>query len=93
MEEKIRIRATIIGRVQGVFFRMETQKAAIRCGVTGWVRNNRDGTVEALFEGNKENVNQVLNWCRKGPSLSHVEKVIEIREDYSGEFRSFDIRY
>ncbi len=93
MEEKIRIRATIIGRVQGVFFRMETRKAAIQYGVTGWVRNNRDGTVEALFEGNKENVNQVLNWCRKGPALSHVEKVIEIREDYSGEFRNFDIRY
>jgi len=93
MEEKIRTRVTIIGRVQGVFFRVETQKAAIRCGVTGWVKNNIDGTVEALFEGNKENVNQVLKWCRKGPSLSHVEKVIEIREDYSGEFRSFDIRY
>jgi acylphosphatase len=93
MEEKIRVRATIIGRVQGVFFRMETQKAANRYGVTGWVRNNMDGTVEALFEGNKENVDQVLNWCRKGPALSRVEKVIEIHEDYTGEFRNFNIRY
>ncbi len=93
MEEKIRTRATIIGRVQGVFFRAETKKAATLYGITGWVKNNIDGTVEALFEGNKENVNQVLNWCRKGPPLSHVEKVIELREDYAGEFRSFDIQY
>lgn len=93
MEEKIRVRATIIGRVQGVFFRAETQKAATRYGVTGWVKNNIDGSVEALFEGDRENVNQILNWCRKGPTLSHVEKVIEVHGEHTGEFRNFDIRY
>jgi acylphosphatase len=93
MEEKIRARATIIGRVQGVFFRMETRKAADRYGVTGWVRNKMDGTVEALFEGDKEAVNNALDWCEQGPPLSRVEKVIVVHEPYSGEFNDFHIRY
>ena len=53
MKDKVRAHATISGRVQGVFFRMETKRAADRFGVSGWVRNLRDGTVEALFEGER----------------------------------------
>lgn len=93
MTEKICFRAIISGRVQGVFFRMETRKAAQRIGVFGWVKNKQDGTVEALFEGEKERVNSILEWCRKGPPLSAVEKVSVIREEYTGNYNSFDITY
>ncbi|MBW1956373.1 MAG: acylphosphatase, partial [Deltaproteobacteria bacterium] len=56
MEEKVRAHVVIHGRVQGVFFRMETRKTALRHEVDGWVRNNPDGTVEAVFEGDKPRV-------------------------------------
>jgi acylphosphatase len=93
MTEKICVRAIISGRVQGVFFRMETRKAAQRIGVSGWVKNKEDGTVEALFEGEKERVDSVLKWCRKGPPLSEVEKVSLSREEFTGNYNSFDITY
>jgi acylphosphatase len=93
MTEKICVRAIISGRVQGVFFRMETRKAAQRIGVFGWVKNKKDGTVEALFEGEKERVDSVLKWCRKGPPLSEVEKVSLSREEFTGNYNSFDITY
>ncbi len=64
MEDKVRAHAIISGRVQGVFYRMETKRAADDIGVSGWVRNLRDKTVEAVFEGQKERVNAVLDWCR-----------------------------
>ena len=51
MEGKVKVHVNIFGKVQGVFFRMETQRAAERFGVLGWVRNKRDGSVEAVFEG------------------------------------------
>jgi len=93
MTEKICVRAIISGRVQGVFFRMETRKAAQRIGVFGWVKNKEDGTVEALFEGDKERVDSVLEWCRKGPPLSEVKKVSLGREKFTGNYNSFDITY
>jgi len=93
METKIRVRANIVGRVQGVFFRMETQKAANHHGVSGWVKNKMDGTVEALFEGDQKNVNSVLDWCKQGPPLSRVEKVDIVNEEYLGEFTNFEVRY
>ena len=85
--------AVISGRVQGVYFRMETRTAAERYNVLGWVRNKSDGTVEAVFEGDKSAVDAVLNWCRKGPPMSHVFDVDVTWGDYSGSFDSFDIRY
>jgi len=93
MAEKICVRAIISGRVQGVFFRMETRKAAQEIGVFGWVKNKEDGTVEALFEGEKELVNSVLEWCRKGPLLSEVKEVSLSREEFTGSYDSFDITY
>lgn len=93
MEEKKHVHANIIGRVQGVFFRMETRKAAELNRVTGWVRNKSDGTVEAVFEGTPENVDSVIQWCRTGPPLSKVEKVVVTDGAYTGEFSGFDIRY
>jgi acylphosphatase len=93
MEEKIRAHAIISGRVQGVFFRMETKRAAQRFGVFGWVRNRRDGTVEALFEGDNHQVDAILDWCKQGPPHANVTDVEIIREDYCGEFSNFKIVY
>ena len=67
MEETVRAHLIISGRVQGVFYRMETKSAADRFGVSGWVRNRRDGRVEALVEGEKQQVDALIQWCRKGP--------------------------
>lgn len=93
MENKVRAHVVIRGRVQGVFFRLETKHAADRYGVFGWVKNQRDGTVAALFEGPKEKVASLLEWCKQGPPLSNVESVDLKWENYSGEFDRFDITY
>ena len=93
MSKKVRAHAIIIGRVQGVFFRMETKRAADSYEVLGWVKNRRDGTVEAVFEGNEENVIAILEWCKKGPRLADVEKVDVKFEDYKNEYNEFELRY
>jgi acylphosphatase len=63
------------GRVQGVFFRAETRDRAASLGLGGWVRNNPDGTVEAEFEGERERVESMIDWCHRGPALAEVEHV------------------
>jgi acylphosphatase len=93
MAENKRVRLTIEGRVQGVNFRMETVRAAEQIGVGGWVRNRMDGSVEALIEGKAEKVNQMIEWCRKGPRSAHVTSVDVREEPYSGEFSDFSVRY
>jgi acylphosphatase len=65
----------ITGRVQGVFFRQSTQEKAYAFGVVGWVQNCSDGSVEALFQGDKQAVDELVRWCQKGPDHAHVEKV------------------
>ena len=89
-----RIRATtkITGRVQGVWFRQSTKQTATACGVTGWVRNCPDGSVEAVFEGEKPQVEQAINWCRQGPQLARVDEVQIDWSDASGEFSDFEVR-
>ena len=83
----------IEGRVQGVFFRANTQKAALSFNLTGWVRNLPDGRVEAVFEGNDGDVDAMMEWCRKGPPFARVTDIETIPEPFSGEFRQFIIRY
>ncbi len=70
-----RARVVIRGRVQGVFFRVETRERARSLGLAGWVRNNPDGTVEAVFEGDRDRVDSMLLWCRRGPAAADVEDV------------------
>lgn len=70
-----RARAVIRGRVQGVFFRAETRDRARSLGLSGWVRNVPDGTVEAVFEGDRERIESILGWCRQGPALAQVDEV------------------
>ncbi|MCD6240005.1 acylphosphatase [Candidatus Bathyarchaeota archaeon] len=90
---KVRAHVFVSGRVQGVFFRYETRQHARRVGVTGWIRNLPDGRVEAVFEGEKEAVDYMIEFCRRGPPAARVEKVEVIWEPYKGEFDSFTIRY
>ena len=93
MEKKVRARAIISGRVQGVFFRMETKRAADRIGVFGSVRNLKDGAVEAVFEGDQERVNDILIWCRQGPPHADVTDVTATWGEYTGEFSGFNIAF
>jgi acylphosphatase len=90
-KEKTRARVFIRGKVQGVYFRQNTKQVATRHRVTGWVCNLSDGSVEAVFEGDKMDVNEVIEWCHIGPSNSRVDDVDVRFEKYSGEFESFTI--
>jgi acylphosphatase len=77
----IRRRVVVHGFVQGVFFRDSVRRRASTAGVTGWVRNNQDGTVEAVFEGNDLAVERLVDFCRDGPRGAQVDRVeIEIEE-------------
>jgi len=70
-----RAHVVVHGRVQGVFFRAETRDRARSLGLAGWVRNNPDGTVEAVFEGDRERVESMVEWCRRGPRHAAVHDV------------------
>lgn len=91
--KKVRAHVIIEGRVQGVFFRYHTQEKAYEIGVKGWVKNRRDGRVEAVFEGDKDKVDRIIQWCHRGPSEAIVTNVKVEWENYTGEFEDFTIRY
>lgn len=93
MANEARVNLLIRGLVQGVFFRAYVRQTAIETNVTGWVRNLFDGRVEAVFEGNKRDVEKAVAMCFKGPSASHVEGIDIKWEKYKGEFSCFSIRY
>jgi acylphosphatase len=90
---KVRARLIVSGRVQGVFFRAETEKNAKRQNVTGWVQNLPDGRVEALLEGEKENVDSVIEFCKRGPRGAHVDSLNVTWGEYAGEFAEFTITH
>lgn len=73
MSEVVARRLVAAGRVQGVFFRDSTRREAIRLGVTGWVRNCPDGTVEAHVEGAADAVAALVRWAREGPRHADVD--------------------
>jgi len=87
----IRARLIIEGRVQGVWFRDSTRRKAMELGVRGWVKNRSDGCVEVLAEGSADAVEQLEAWCHEGPPNAVVRNVRETREEWLGEFDSFDI--
>lgn len=91
--ENLRARVIVHGFVQGVWFRAGMKDEATRIGVGGWAMNLPDGTVQALFEGEKKKVEELVGWCHHGPSGARVDKVDIFREPYKGEYRHFDIRY
>jgi acylphosphatase len=84
-------RVTVHGRVQGVFFREETRRRARRAGVAGWVRNTDEGTVEAWFEGDPDDVEVLVHYVHAGPSGAYVERV-EVDEVEPQDLRGFDVR-
>ena len=90
---KVKARVVISGLVQGVFFRAATCEQAINLGLAGWVKNRWDGKVEAIFEGEKSKVEQMVGWCHKGPAGSRVDRVGVSWEDCPEEFDSFFVKY
>ena len=90
---KIRMHLIIEGRVQGVWFRESTRREAASLGVSGWVRNRPEGTVEVVAEGMEEKVKKLVSWCHHGPPSALVRKVHEKEEGWVGEFDGFDISY
>ena len=70
-----RVRVTVHGRVQGVGFRYSCAAMAESSGLAGWVRNRPDGTVEAVFEGTRDEVDAAVEWCGRGPSYASVSSL------------------
>jgi acylphosphatase len=79
------------GRVQGVFFRETTRRRAARAGVAGWVRNTDDGSVEAWFEGEPDDVEVMLNFAEHGPSGAYVDEV-DVEDVEPQDLRGFEVR-
>jgi acylphosphatase len=84
-EEPVRAHVVVRGLVQGVFFRAEARDRARSLGLGGWARNVPDGTVEAVFEGPREQVETMIRWCRRGPSGASVDAVEVEWEEPAGE--------
>ena len=81
----------ISGRVQGVYYRVFVRETAWETGVKGWVRNRRDGRVEAILEGEPEAINEAIRRCRQGPPGAFIEKIDIGLEPFTGEFNDFNI--
>ena len=82
----------VSGRVQGVGYRVSTVYQAQKLGVSGWVRNLPDSCVEAVFEGEATAVDQMVQWCRVGPTAAVVEKIV-VEQIEPQEIQGFDVRY
>jgi acylphosphatase len=86
-----RRRVVVQGRVQGVFFRETTRRRSLAAGVAGWVRNTADGTVEAVFEGEREAVDRLVAFAQSGPRGARVDWVDVVSEEPEG-LAGFDVR-
>lgn len=87
------VHVVIRGRVQGVFFRACAQEQARTLGVTGWIQNQSDGSVAAVFEGEQEAISQILSWCKGGSPSSRVDSVESEDAPYTGGFDRLETRY
>jgi len=90
---KARAHVWVSGEVQGVFFRSNVRSKAMLREIRGWVRNLPDGRIEAIFEGNKDGVEEVIEFCRKGPEGARVNNVEVKWEKPTSGFRDFEVRY
>ncbi len=88
-----RMRIIVTGKVQGVFFRQALKVMAKKNNIFGWVKNLTDGRVEAILEGDEENVSRLVEWSHGGPANARVEDVEIRNEKFSGEFSKFDVLY
>jgi len=87
----IRARIFVRGKVQGVFFRENTKQKAQEIGLTGWVRNTDDGGVEAMFEGEREKILEIIDWGKTGPALAKVDNIEIEWQDFQNKFSSFQV--
>lgn len=83
----------IYGRAQGIGFRFSTSRKAHRLGIFGWVRNLPDGRLEAIFEGEKGKIEEIVQWAKTGPIGARVDNVEIEWQKYTGEFANFEIKY
>ncbi|MEN8210724.1 MAG: acylphosphatase [Thermodesulfobacteriota bacterium] len=91
--DNIEIKVIISGKVQGVFYRAETKKAADKLNIKGYVKNLSDGSVEAVFNADQSKINHMIKWCHKGPAASRVDNILTQRIEQSENFDTFEIRY
>jgi acylphosphatase len=91
--EKAKVHIFVSGLVQGVFFRSQTKNKAEEIGLFGWVRNLADGRVEILTEGEKDKLEKLVDWARKGPDSARVDGLEIDWQEFKGEFKDFEIRY
>ena len=92
MTSQRRVRLEIYGKVQGVFFRASTREKAREHGITGWVKNRRDGSVEAVCEGPDDAIDELIEWAHQGPTRARVDRVESVDEEPTGEFTDFKVR-
>ncbi len=88
-----RIRIIVTGKVQGVFFRQTLKVKAKKNEIFGWVKNLKDGRVEAILEGDEEKISKIIEWAHGGPANARVEDVEICNEKFIGEFSKFDVLY
>ena len=88
-----RVHLLVTGKVQGVFFRQALKVVAKKNNVLGWVRNLKDGRVEAILEGDNKSINSVIEWTHIGPANSRVDDIEVNNEEFKNEFSTFDVLY
>ena len=88
-----RVHVIVQGRVQGVYFRASTRDRARRLGLSGWVHNCRNGSVELIAEGEKAKLEQLVTWCHSGPPGAVVTNVEVEWQEGTGEFVGFAVKY
>lgn len=93
MAKNTRAHVFIKGKVQGVYFRQNLRIVSKRLKVNGWVRNLKDGRVEAVLEGEEMSISEVIEWCHAGPAEAKVDDVKVEYEPYKGEFSNFTVLY
>jgi acylphosphatase len=93
MTELASLKATVRGRVHGVFFRAFVHKRADELNLSGYARNMPDGTVEVRAEGEKQQLEKLVGHLRVGPSAARVDEVLTNWAEYTGEYKGFRVRY
>lgn len=88
-----KVRIIVSGRVQGVSFRYYTKQFADKLNLKGSVKNLPNGTVEVIAEGKEDSINQIIDFCKKGPSWAHVEKIIVEEEPETEKLKEFKISF
>ncbi|MBU1341366.1 MAG: acylphosphatase [Proteobacteria bacterium] len=93
MEKKVETKVIVSGRVQGVFFRVQTKNTADQLGLKGYVKNLPNGSVEAVFQGEQMTIEKMVAWCNKGPAAARVDHVLVHPTAATSIFNTFEIRY